>query len=221
MKNAARFLTLALLLCAAGCKRNPIDRLVDPNPSGALPFDPNGIYVVFDDELKTGGGLGFVPGGQNQSINLSVTDASRPGRQIAYTWNGNDVSSAPAFAQHLFAGFQLLVTPDFTTFDSASGKNLSAGNYATLKFSIKGFLSADTIVRVEGPDDGPGGNVPEVVNITSLGATWQDITLPIPTPSDFNSVKGFITVTFQYAQPSGTTAAGGGGTVFFDDIRYE
>jgi hypothetical protein len=70
MKNAAPLLILAFLL-GAGCKHNPIERLADPNPSGARPFPATGgVYTIYDDELKTGGGLGFIPGGENQTIDL-------------------------------------------------------------------------------------------------------------------------------------------------------
>src|ERR1041385_398507 len=75
----------------AGCKKNPIDRLVNPVPDGAL-SQTNHIFVIYDDELKTGGGLGLFPGGENQTITL--LDASSPRRsdnQIRYSWNGQDV----------------------------------------------------------------------------------------------------------------------------------
>lgn len=220
MNKAAWAMIMGLMLLV-GCKRNPIERLVDPVPSEAQPFPATGgRYVVFDDELKTGGGLAFIPGGQNQSINLNYTDGSRPGRQIVYAWNGNNVSSMTSVSQHAFAGFELLVTNDFTGFDTATGKNLSAANYTTLKLSIRGALSDNTILRIEGPDDGAGGITPAVSNITSLGANWQDVTLSIPS-ADFANVKAFIIVTFQFAQPSGSSTPGGGGIVYLDDIRYE
>jgi hypothetical protein len=215
MKNAAPLLILAFLL-GAGCKHNPIERLADPNPSGARPFPATGgVYTIYDDELKTGGGLGFIPGGENQTIDLLSS-----GGEIRYSWNGNDVSSTTT-TEHLFAGFELLVTPNFVGFESAPGKNLSGAGYTKLKFSIRGSLSANTTVRVEGPDDGLGGITPALVNITTLGSAWQDVTLPIPDPTHFNNVKGFMIVTFQFAQPSGTTTPGGGGTVYVDNIRYE
>jgi hypothetical protein len=113
MKTSIRVVSVGLLLLV-GCKRNPIDRLIDPVPSEAQPFPATGgRYTVYDDELKTGGGLGLIPGGQNQTINLNYTDSSRPGRQIVYAWNGNDVSSMTSVSQHAFAGFELLVTDEF------------------------------------------------------------------------------------------------------------
>jgi hypothetical protein len=44
--------------------------------------------------------------------------------------------------------------------------------------------------------------------------------LSIPS-ADFANVKAFIIVTFQFAQPSGSSTPGGGGIVYLDDIRYE
>lgn len=216
MKRLPLFIAAAFLFFSA-CKRNPIDRLIDPSSSGAV-GTVSGTYVVFDEELKTGGGLGFIPGGQNQSITLTAVDGSR-GRHIRYHWNGQSVSSTTT-PQHLFAGFELLVTPDFIDFDAATGKNLAFGGYMNLVFSIRADLSDNTTVRVEGPDDGPGGISPVGSNVLPITSSWQEFSIAIP-PSHFNDVKGFIIVSLQYAQPSGTTSAGGGGTVYIDDIRYE
>lgn len=216
MKHAL-WVACALLL-SSGCKRNPVDRLTNALGGGAVP-DISGTYIIYDEELKTGGGLGLIPAGQNQSINLLATDPNRAGRVIRYSWSGGNVSTGTP--QHLFAGFMLLITPDFVGFEEAEGKDLSFGAYTELKFWIRGELATDVTVRIEGPDDGAGGIHPVQDDSVVLTSNWQEVTINLPTLAHFNNVKSFITITFQYAQPPRTTTPGGGGTIYIDDIRYE
>src|SRR5436189_4114313 len=118
MRN--KFFLLSVLGLAGfgfSCKRNPVDRLLNPVPAGMV----NGIgpnFYIYDDDLKTGGGLGFFPGGENQAIGLEDdTTPARSPNAIVYSWNGQDVTnfSAGGVLEHLFAGFSLTITPDFST----------------------------------------------------------------------------------------------------------
>ena len=212
------------LLLLVGCKRDPTDRLVDSNLSGSVP-QISGIFHIFDDELKTAGGLGFVPGGENQSIDLRDQSSPRGGlAQIRYAWNGgevfNDGATPPGF-QHDFAGFSLLVSQDFTTNVSAPARNLSAANYTQLIFSIRGSLSANTTVKVDGPDDGDSttSTTSRTLSASEVGSGWREYAIAIPI-GDFSSIKVFVTFTLQYAQPPRTTVAGNGGVIYVDNIRY-
>jgi hypothetical protein len=216
---------LAVLLLLTACKRNPVDRLVDPTADGVVPGS-SGIYTIFDDEIKTGGGLGLIPGADNQTID--VTDQSAPKRSIhaiRYAWNGKDVYNFETGQyQHDFAGFHLYVPPLGSQLATASPKNLTVPvGYSKLKMFIRGSLSQDTTLRIEGPDDGTGGNVAarfdSGVDFT-LTNDWQEITLAIPT-GDFASVLFFLTISFQYNQPPRTDVGGDGGVIYLDDIRYE
>jgi hypothetical protein len=213
--------TALMVAGGAGCDKNPVERLSNPLSDGSVP-QSSGVFVIYDDELKTGGGLAFIPGGENQSIDL--TDTSEPRRSahsLRYIWNGEDVfNHDTGLFQHDFAGFQLLVSPDSETFAAATPKNLSAAGYATLSFFVRGSLSSGTRLRIEGPDDGPGGITPQRLELSALDPNWTAVTMSIPA-ADFASVKIFLTVSFQYTQPPRTTAPGEGGTVFFDEIRYE
>lgn len=216
--------TLALTL---GCKKNPIERLSNPVPSGAVPVAGT-EFIIFDDELKTGGGLGFIPGGENQAISLDDTSSPRSGsRQIRYEWNGADVfnSTTSAF-QHEFAGFSLLVAENFPANENVAPKDISGPGYTKLKMKVRGSLSTNTRLRIEGPSDGdndPLTNTPEQVELTSLTNDWQEVVVPsagnIPN-THFQAVKSFITISLQYSIPPRTTVHGGGGVVYLDDIRY-
>lgn len=202
------------------CKKNPVDRLVNPVPEGAVP-QSSGVFAIYDDELNTGGGLAFIPGGENQFIDLN--DHSSPRRttsQIRYIWNGAD-----AGGQHLFAGFQLLVTPDGSTLASATGKDLSAPGYTKLTFYLRGNLSNGTRLRIEGP---AVGTEPSDDNCSQVGCDesktptgdWQRVEVPI-SAARLSNVKIFATFSFQYTQPPRTTVPGEGGVIYLDDIHYE
>jgi hypothetical protein len=71
--RAQRALPLAVLCLVAfalgGCEKDPHDKLDNPLDSGAV-NETSGIYTLYDDEIKTAGGVAFIPGGENQSINL-------------------------------------------------------------------------------------------------------------------------------------------------------
>lgn len=210
-------------MLVVGCKRNPVDRLANPVPSGALPGS-SGIFVIYADELRTGGGAGFIPGGENQS--LAFDDRSEPrhdNRAIRYEWNGGDVfDPSTGTVQHLFAGFVLPVTSSLADLDTATGKDLTATTtYMRLQFFARGALSTATKLRIEGPDDGSGGITPARMELDSsqLTSNWQEFTLNVP-PGDFSDVKVFLTISFQYEQPPRTESAGNGGVVYLDDIRY-
>lgn len=210
---------LALLLFVApACKKNPVDRLVNPVSDGAVPLS-SGTFLIYDDEIKTGGGLGLIPGGANQTINLSdVSEPRRTTRHTAYSWNGRAPGVDPS--SHTFAGFSFLVSPDFTTFSATPARNLSSFGYTKLRVSVRGSLAANVSLRIEGPSTGDEAFVPARTTLNSLNGAWQDVELTVPA-GDFTNVKVFATISLQYAQPPFTTNPGDGGTVYIDDIRYE
>jgi len=226
------FLNLLLVLWTSvlviGCKKNPTDKLVNSINNGVVPRS-SGIFLIFKNELYTGGGISFVPGGENQS--LSVQDQSSPQLdhwQLRYTWNGGDVTNfdvVPSTPEHSFAGFTFPITISLAGLDVAKGKDLSGTppGYKSLKFFARGSLSEGTTLRVEGPDKNiPSDPTPDRLNLTSSEFTsdWKEFCLPI-TASRLSNVKTFILVTFQYAQTPRTTVPGNGGVVYMDDIRYE
>jgi hypothetical protein len=94
-----------------------------------------------------------------------------------------------------------------------------------LEFWIRGSLSSQTVLRVEGPaPEVPAANPfcsagTGCLEIASLSGDWQHVSVDIPS-ANFSDVKSFLTITFQYNQAGRTTAAGNGGEVFLDDIRY-
>ncbi|MCG3206216.1 MAG: hypothetical protein KCHDKBKB_02949 [Elusimicrobia bacterium] len=214
MKNSLIFISL---LIVSSCKTNPIDRLTNPLPDGDV-SQSSGLFIIYDDELKTEGGLAFIPGGENQTIDLSdVSEPHRTVRQIKYAWNGGDTGS-----QHLFAGFQLLITPDGTTLASTNARDLSSAGYTQMTMYVRAQLSEGNTLRIEGPSNGDSNFVPARVELdaATLGQGWMAINLAVPA-ADFSAVKIFATFSIQYAQPPRTTNNGLGGTIFVDELRYE
>jgi len=218
-----RNLTIIAALTLFGfssCKKNPIDRLTNPLPGGAVP-QSSGIFIIYQDELKTGGGLGFIPGGENQAIDLANADSPRlTNRQILYAWNGS-----PTGGQQLFAGFQLLVTSNESGLASATGKNVSAAGYTKMSFDIRGSTSSDNVVRVQGPAAGTEAPVttcapPDCMELSQLDGDWRHVELPV-SAGHFTNVKIFATFSFQYSQAPRTTNPGAGGSIYIDNIRYE
>ena len=224
---------LPLLLLVAGCK-SPLDRTRDASGgSGGTGVITGGAnLVVFSNELKTGGGAFEYPGGDNQTLTFSDTSNPISARSIRYAWNGQDVAS-----QHIFAGFDLMHTPTESTYASTPGRDLRAANYTKVTFYARGSLSANTFVKIEVADDGntatpapcvalsPDGSLDAVSPATpcgvrgTLSTNWGTYTIPISNSNLF-PLKDFFKATFVYLPPGGTSLAGQGGTVYFDQIVY-
>lgn len=223
MIRSNRYLYLFLFLALGACKKNPVGRLVDPYPSNAVP-QTSGVYFVYDDEVKTGGGAGFIPGGGNQFLTFMDQSSPRSGiNQISYLWNGGDVfDPETGLTDHLFAGFSLLVSPDFTTLAVTNAKDLSGPAYTQLKLEVRGSLTNGNVLRIEGPSNDPPTFTPVRTELSpaQLSSGWQTVTLTVPT-THFVSVKVFATFSIQYTEPPRTTVTGQGGHIYLDNIRYE
>lgn len=216
------FFFFCLLLMGTACKKNSVNKLTNPYSDGVVP-NSGAPFYIFKEEVMGGGGVAFLPGGENQTIDFF--DHSSPRRsvnQIRYSWNGEDVfDSAESEFQHGFAGFYLSAGDDPLAYNKTL--DLSAAGYTQLKFFARGELSSDTKVKIEAPGDGHTTSVKMILDSTQLSSSWQEFTLPIGsiTPNPFSNVRVFLVVTFEYTQPGRTTVAGDGGVIYMDDIRYE
>ena len=93
-------------------------------------------FVIFSDELVTGGGAFEYPGGENQTLSFSDTSNPVSHRSIRYAWNGEPPKAGDT--DHTFAGFTLIQTASQTTYSSTAGRNLSAANYGKATLFIRG-----------------------------------------------------------------------------------
>lgn len=242
------FSFLVFGLGLSGCNQSPFNSTRDASGGGALnKFGVAPAFVIFDNELTTGGGAFEYPGGQNQT--LSFTDTSNPisHRSIRYSWNGQPVS-APGCNPNptpLFAGFDLMYTTTQAAYNpspSVPGRDLHQAGYTKATFYARGSLSSNTVLKVEVAAAGVQAGCPVLpvvpclwlssngteddgVNSQGCGHAqltggWQSYSIPL-TPAALTDVKDFFKATFVFTPPFvGSTAAGQGGVAYFDVIEY-
>ncbi len=237
-------LAACCLLLAFGCNKNPFDRTSNAsNGGGTGTFTGSNSFVIFNNELISGGGAFEYPGSEGQS--LSFNDMSNPvsHRSVRYSWTGEAVSN-PSCApnpESTFAGFDLMHTPTIDTYASTPGRDLRQAGYTKVTFFARGSLSTNTYLKVEVASPGSSNPCAAVVSpcIKLLNGTdpapaqdatctpfqlsgqWGTYTVTIPTPStQLSAVKDFFKATFVYT-PSFGAPAGQGGTAYFDVIQYQ
>lgn len=213
----------AFLLFFSACDKNPAGRLTDPMPEGTAPGQ-GAAWTLYDDELRTGGGVYFFPESDNQSLSLESRDASAAGAQsIFYSWNGGPVPTPTEPNQHLFAGFGLLVADQIDDIDNVPPRDLSSIGYTKITFQAMGHLSENTVLRIEGPSYATEGTLAARLEVapSQLSSAWTTFTLSPINPTDFKGVRQYVSFAFIYTQPSATTNPGEGGHVYIDNIKYE
>jgi len=229
------WLAACCLLLASGCNKNPFDRT--QNASGGGPtgsFTGANSFVIFNNELTSGGGAFEFPGSDGQS--LSFNDMSNPisHRSIRYSWTGQLV------AGQNFAGVDLMHTPTIDTYASTPGRDLHLAGYNKVTFFARGSLSTHTSVKIEVADDGNTSTADPCITLSSnasvdhcsdsvadplamtpgtLTSSWQQYTITVPN-SALTSIKDFFKATFVFV-PSIGAPTGQGGTVYFDVIQYQ
>jgi hypothetical protein len=249
MKRLPLFLVVTVVLIA-GCKKkdnpmNPLSSTTQPPagqtnpppgqtnpPGGTTPPPTTGStdFVVFSNELKSGGGAFMYPAGDNQTLSFLDTSNTISGHSIRYAWTGGDVAG-----QHGFAGFDLMHTPELSTYAATPGKDLRPGGYHRVTFDARGTLASNVVLKVEVSDDGDGGAIPPCIVFSTngdldeggptpcltrgvLSTAWQQFSIPV-TSANLSVVKDFFKATFVYKNASAST--GSGGVAYFDDIRYK
>ncbi len=236
-------LWLGLLLILSGCNQSPFERTQDASNAGALSKFGSGSFIIFANELRSGGGAFLYPGSEGQVLSFSDTSNPIGVRSIRYFWNGQNVSNSSCHPdpEHTFAGFDLMHTALLADFNTTAGRDLRQAGYQKVTFFARGSLSTNTIAKVEVATH-PGSNVcvsptapclslssngTDDDSTTPCGRTaqltgdWQQYSIPV-TASDLASIKDYFKSTFIFNPPSvGSTAAGQGGTVYFDQIQYQ
>ena len=210
----------AICLCSA-CGRNRLESQRDRFTAGATD-NFGSVYVIYDEELKTGGGLLIFPGGENQMIDLENRENPFGGKQcIKYHWNGGEVFNYEIGRfQNSFAGFALQTEDDPADFFSSNPRDFSSAQYTKVFFHIRGALSENTKLKVEAPDDADTETAAPMLEITSLTNAWTQYSFNI-TPASLTKVKEFFKLTFIYSNPDGTSNSGEGGIVFVDNIFWQ
>lgn len=229
------------MIFSQGCNRSPAERVQDASGGGALGrFGVASAFIIFDDELASGGGAFFYPGGENQNLSFNDTSNSISRRSIRYSWNGLPVSNLGCMPDptHNFAGFDLMHVPQQSAYLGTPGRDLRKAGYTRATFYARGSLSTNTVLKIEvaspgsvgcaalpapcltlstnGTDDDGSG----LCSHASFTSNWQHYAIPISNPS-LGSVKDFFKATLIFTDPFvGNQAPGQGGTVYFDAIGY-
>jgi hypothetical protein len=233
-----------LVLLLVGCNKPPFERTKDPSTVSSGVISGTHNFVVFNNELTTGGGAFEYPGSEGQ--NLSFSDTSNPisHRSIRYSWNGEPVSNLGCPAQNptsAFAGFDLMHTISRNDY-AAQGRDLSGAGYTKVTFYARGTLSTNTYLKVEVASPGNPNNacVPapssclKLINSIdpapgseptcgsgTLTSGWSSFSVIIPSPAtDLANIRDFFKATFVYLPTIGAPS-GQGGTVYFDVIQYQ
>jgi len=234
------FCVLIFGLSVTGC-RNPFDRTRDASGGGPTgTFGNSSTFVVFSNELQTGGGAFEYPGSDGQSLVFNDTSNPISRRSIRYGWTGQAVAG-----QTVFAGFDLMHTPQLSAYATTPGRDLHLAGYMKVTFYARGSLSSNTVLKIEVADDGNTttpdpcvtlymGAVPpspdpcdangsDNLKMTPqvLTSSWQPYTITLlNSVLSMSNVKDFFKATFVFT-PAVGAPAGQGGTAYFDQIQYE
>jgi len=191
------------------------DRLLNPIPSGAT-GKWSGTWVLYDDELKTGGGIMFYtePNPNNpNSQTLDVSYIENGNKCIRYFWDG-DVSYDSTWNvwQDKWCGMALIVGQDWTEV-LTSTKDLTQAAYKKISFKIKGKLSNSVRIKIEAlVRIGRYSSFPAAtVVIDSLSEEWETYTLPLNNVSTINMFFSLI------IENRGSSRSQGA-TIYLDDI---
>jgi|GEM_PF-2894784 len=228
-------LIMTALLVLTSCEKNPISKLQDPTPDGAI-NSWNGVLKIYDEDLRTGGNVEFIPSDfdppdNTMAIDFKDSDENAPQgvNCMKYSWNGKDVIwtsplAPPSGLEHTFGGVTLIVATHFTLYNSTPGRDLRAGGYTHISFKAKAVLGrgsdavGDTTVKFEGPTQEASG-VHDFIRLNRSQISevaWQEYSIPLAT-TDLGNVKDYFKIVIEWHGAD----VGEGGTVFVDDLRYE
>ncbi len=231
-------LSACCLLLASGCNKNPFDRTRDASNGGGTGAITGGSnFVIFNNELVSGGGAFEFPGSEGQSLIFNDTSNPISHRSIRYSWTGE-----PVAGQSIFAGFDLMHTALFSDYVSTPGRNLHQANYTKVTFFARGTLSSNTELKIEVSDDGKtptpdpclvlstdgldpnnlcdaNGFDPFKMAPMQITSSWRQYTITVNN-SALTSIKDFFKATFVFTPAIGAPT-GQGGTAYFDVIQYQ
>lgn len=215
MRTWYGIILIGMISMFVGCSStSPTDNLVNPTSESAL-NQWNTTWIIYDDEIKTGGKDGrdtMYPTADGQSLDFNYFDNDNAydplgKRCIKYSWDGSGSAS--------YRGFSLTVAKSYES--TSTAKDISPGAYKQLSFSIKGYLSTDTWIVVQGPADGTNTPDTKSISASEIQPGWQRITFPLThMQTHLNAITTFLSVTFEYRR--GMDTHGSGGTVYIDDI---
>lgn len=217
--NKAKNFILYSVFCVlftvlSGCNKNPINQLIEPDTNNNT-VQVSGQWILYGDEIMTDGGVMFISWGQNYSVDFSCRENPRAGVKCTKIyWSGGSVNISGGTTS-LYTGFSLITAKEYTTYLTTT-RDISAGGYTKLTFwARKGFMSANTVLRVQSPNGTENSTAPVNVWEGTLSENWTQYSLNIA--GSLAAIKDYVIVVLK----TNDLRPGNGATVYIDDIRLE
>jgi hypothetical protein len=225
-KHILMFFCAMFLCISQGCDNAPINKLIDPtvsNKTGTWPAE----WVLYDDEIKTGGTVQMYTTMEGQELLFNSTDHPYQGTQcVKYSWDGSAVTEyLTNTRENGFVGFGLIAADSVNRYSEVS-KDLTLAGYTKISFRVRGSLNTNVYLRIEAQN----GNY-----LTPSGTNaWQSNTINRRITGDWQqyefslsgsqaTIRDFVRVILVYDEDGNpntpNTRQGNGGTVYLDDIR--
>ncbi|MCB4792311.1 MAG: hypothetical protein LHV68_10570 [Elusimicrobia bacterium] len=220
-----KIILLIIFIFFTGCEKNPVKKLINPADSNAIGiWDTNGDWVIYDDEIKTGGAILFFNSLDNQVLDFNCRDNPHSGSKcLKYSWNGKDVYAygATPGLEHDYCGFSLTASKDVNSYLTAT-RDISGGTYTKISFWARGDLNTFVYLRLEGNNGTDtslsGTDAWMSSDLAPVTSSWQKYEFNIT--GNMTAIKDFVKIVLKYNEGvSPNTVVGNGGTVFIDDIK--
>jgi hypothetical protein len=214
---------MLLLAGMSGCENAPINNLVNPtiaNTTGAW----SGEWVLYDDEIKTGGTVMMFATLEGQELDFSWQSNPYQGTKcIKYSWDGRDVTTYKTNAiEHDYVGFALIVADSVDKYDTVT-RDLAPGGYTKISFRARGSLNTNVYLRLESNNGDYKSSGTNAWMSHTITGDWQRYEFPLS--GSLAGTKDFVRVILRYDEDgkpdTPNTGRGNGGTVYIDDIRLE
>jgi hypothetical protein len=217
MKKSTVFLLFtaycSLVTVLAGCNKNPVTQLVQPSTVNTS-SQWSGTFTLYDDDLKTGGGVMGIGWGPNFVVDFNSRENPYAGvKCIKIDWDGNKVTTSNG-EFFTYTGFSLIAALSYVDVLNVS-KNLTPGGYKKVTFwARKSSMASNTVLRVESPNGSSTSTPPTNALETALTDSWQKYSFDI---------TGSLAVVRQYVNiilKTTDNKQGSGATIYIDDIKF-
>ncbi|MCX5782626.1 MAG: hypothetical protein NT145_08020 [Elusimicrobia bacterium] len=210
------FLYYFLIPCLAifsACDKNPADKILNPTTI-VTAASWSGPYVIYDQELRTGGDVVFFTSQEGQTLDFSCYERPADGSKcLKFSWDGSEVTDYNSGNVRTFQWVGIgLAVKDSNNQDSPSTKDMTPGGYTKLSFKIRGSLNASVAFQMKFEANSTTTNI---YTSSLADHDWHTVEFPV-SGSLAAGIKYYVILSFQYF---GSTK-GNGGTVYLDDIQF-
>ena len=209
--NHVILFSILLLAAVSGCEKQPLNKFINPSSDAALGVW-SGNWMVYDDNLNTGGGLSLFTSLDNCTLNYQSPVNPHSGKYcLEYGWNGGKVLDygSGGYVTY-YTGISFISGADYL---HNSPRDLSPGKYTKFSFYARCTLSNGVSATITAPDG-------TSTVLTSSLAQWTPVTITMANPGKLNNVTEFFSIIFGYnSNLNSGLDAGSGGVIYLDDIQ--